>query len=69
MCHLSFRAAPGRIQLFRCAHEPDFVGHDSAPVCNPIRTLSIAADIAAEDVWWECRAHSEWHNLGRPGCM
>ena len=49
---LVFRTAPGRIQLFRCAHEPDFVGHDSAPVCRPIRTLSIAADIAAEDVWW-----------------
>lgn len=49
---LVFRAAPGRIQLFRCAHKPDFVGPDNIPVCRPIRTLSIAADIAAEDVWW-----------------
>ena len=49
---LVFRAAPGRIQLFRCAHQPDFVGPDNVPVCRPIRTLSIAADIAAEDVWW-----------------
>lgn len=49
---LVYRAAPGRIQLFRCAHKPDFVGPDSAAVCRPIRTLSVAADIAAEDVWW-----------------
>ena len=49
---LVYRAAPGRIQLFRCAHKPDFVGHDGTPVCRPIRSLSIAADIAAEDVWW-----------------
>jgi hypothetical protein len=49
---LVYRAAPGRIQLFRCAHEPDFVGPDSVPVCRPIRTLSIGADIAADDVWW-----------------
>lgn len=49
---LVYRAAPGRIQLFRCAHKPDFVGPDSTPVCRPIRTLSVAADIAAEDVWW-----------------
>ena len=49
---LVFRATPGHIQLFRCAHEPDFVGQDSVPVCKPIRTLSIAADIAAKDIWW-----------------
>lgn len=49
---LVFRAAPGLIQLFRCVHKPDFVGHDGAPICRPIRTLSVAADIAAEDVWW-----------------
>ena len=49
---LVFRAAPGLIQLFRCAHQPDFVGPDDVPVCRPIRTLSIAAHIAAQDVWW-----------------
>ncbi|MHA7777911.1 HsdM family class I SAM-dependent methyltransferase [Roseibium sp. M-1] len=49
---LVYRAAPGRIQLFRCAHEPDFVGPNGIPVCRPIRTLNIAADIAAEDAWW-----------------
>lgn len=49
---LVYRAAPGRIQLFRCAHEPDFLGPDNVPVCNPIRSLSVAAEIAAQDVWW-----------------
>ncbi|RWB26425.1 MAG: SAM-dependent methyltransferase [Mesorhizobium sp.] len=49
---LVYRTAPGRIQLFRCAHEPDFVGPDDIPVCRPIRILSIGADIAAADVWW-----------------
>lgn len=50
---LVYRTAPGRIQLFRCAHEPDFVGPDNAPVCRPIRTLRIGAEIAARDVWWD----------------
>lgn len=49
---LVYRAAPGRIQLFRCAHEPDFVGPNDVPVCKPIRSLSVAAEIAAQDVWW-----------------
>ncbi|MCY3753349.1 MAG: N-6 DNA methylase [Alphaproteobacteria bacterium] len=51
---LVFRASPGLVQLFRCAHEPDFVQDDGTLVCNPIRTLSRAADIAAEEeaVWW-----------------
>ena len=50
---LVYRAAPGRIELFRCAHEADFVGADDIPVCRPIRTLRIGADIAAHDVWWD----------------
>lgn len=49
---LVYRAAPGRIQLFRCAHEPDFVGPDNVPVCRPIRSLLVAAEVAAQDVWW-----------------
>ncbi len=50
---LVYRASPGRIQLFRCAHEPDFVGADDVPICQPIRTLTIAAEIAAQDIWWD----------------
>jgi hypothetical protein len=49
---LLYRAAPGRLQLFRCAHQPDFFEPNSVPICRPIRTLSVGADIAAEDVWW-----------------
>ena len=50
---LLYRTMPGVIQLFRCAHEPDFAGCGAAPVCNPIRTLSIGAAIAAQDAWWD----------------
>src|SRR3546814_16580652 len=35
---LVYRAVPGCIQLFRCAHEPDFAGQDDVTVCRPIRT-------------------------------
>src|SRR3546814_2302041 len=46
---LVYRAVPGCIQLFRCAHEPDFAGQDDVPVCRPIRTLLIGAKIAEQD--------------------
>lgn len=50
---LVYRAAQASIQLFRCTHEPDFVGPDGVPVCRPIRTLLIGAKIAERDVWWD----------------
>lgn len=50
---LVYRALPGCIQLFRCAHAPDFLGKDGVPVCKPVRTLVIGAKIAAEDAWWD----------------
>ncbi|RQW42264.1 class I SAM-dependent DNA methyltransferase [Novosphingobium sp. LASN5T] len=50
---LVYRAVPGSIQLFRCAHEPDFAGQGDVPVCRPIRTLLIGAKIAEQDVWWD----------------
>lgn len=50
---LVYRALPGCIQLFRCAHGPDFAGPDDVAVCNPIRTLEIGATIAAHDIWWD----------------
>jgi hypothetical protein len=52
---LLYRAAPGQIQLFRCAHQPDFVGMGDKPVCNPVRTLAVGADIAADEIWWDAR--------------
>ncbi|MBN9890168.1 MULTISPECIES: HsdM family class I SAM-dependent methyltransferase [Rhodobacterales] len=48
-----YRVGPGRIQLFRCAHEPDFVGSNGTNVCRPIRTLTVGAEIAAQDAWWD----------------
>lgn len=50
---LVYRAGRGAIQLFRCAHEPDFAGPDGKSVCRPIRTLLTGAKIAELDVWWD----------------
>lgn len=53
---LIYRTAPGVIQLFRCAHEPDFIGADAVPVCRPIRTLALGVRIAESDreaAWWD----------------
>lgn len=50
---LLYRASPGLVQLFRCAHEPDFMGPDGKPVCRPIKTLEIAAAIASTEAWWD----------------
>ncbi len=50
---LVYRALPGQIQLFRCAHRPDFVGHGEQPVCHPIDTLKLGAEIAAQKAWWD----------------
>lgn len=50
---LVYRTVPGCIQLFRCAHEPDFAAPGDVPVCRPIRTLLIGAKIAEQDIWWD----------------
>jgi hypothetical protein len=50
---LLYRAVPGRIQLFRCAHEPDFVDADGGLVCRPFRILRLGAEIAAHEIWWD----------------
>ncbi|MGF7176660.1 HsdM family class I SAM-dependent methyltransferase [Azospirillum doebereinerae] len=50
---LIYRTGPGVIQLFRCVHEPDFLGDDDIPIINPIRTLKVGADIAAREIWWD----------------
>lgn len=49
---LLYRAAPGRVDLFRCAHRPDFLGPNGVPVYNPVRSLEIGAAVAA-DAWWD----------------
>src|ERR1017187_4373750 len=50
---LIYRKTPGLVQLFRCAHKPDFVSPSGEIVCKPIRTLKIAATIASADAWWD----------------
>lgn len=50
---LIYRASRSCIQLFRCAHKPDFISPDNTPVCSPIRTLHLGAKIAEQDIWWD----------------
>ena len=48
---LVYRKLPGQLQLFRCAHGPDFVSPTGELVCKPVRTLELASAIAS-DPWW-----------------
>ncbi len=48
---LVYRKVPGVVQLFRCAHGPDFLTSDGDLVCNPVKTLKLASAISA-DPWW-----------------
>lgn len=49
---LVYRRLPGAVQLFRCAHRPDFV-REGRLVCRPYDTLSVAADVATAEAWWD----------------
>jgi len=48
---LLYRVQPGLLQLFRCAHKPDFLAQDGTRVCHPFKTLNIAGQIS-NDPWW-----------------
>lgn len=48
-----YRRTPGQIQLFRCAHDPDFISATGEQVCKPIRFLDIASRIAGKEAWWD----------------
>lgn len=50
---LVYRKTRGLVQLFRCAHKPDFVSPTGEIICKPIKVLSIAATIANDDAWWD----------------
>lgn len=50
---LVYRKTPGLVQLFRCAHQPDFVSSTGQIVCRPIKTLAVAASISSDDAWWD----------------
>ena len=49
---LLYRKLPGQLQLFRCAHKPDFNSTSGEPKCNPVRTLELASLISG-DPWWQ----------------
>jgi N-6 DNA Methylase len=49
---LIYRITPGLVQLFRCAHKPDFVSTTGKIICKPIKMLKLAAAISNSDPWW-----------------
>jgi hypothetical protein len=49
---LVYRKTPGLVQLFRCAHKPDFVSPTGERICKPFKTLKTAAAIS-DDPWWD----------------
>lgn len=50
---LVYRRTAGLVQLFRCAHRPDFVSPGGDITCKPVRTLELASAIASHDAWWD----------------
>ncbi|MDO8412532.1 MAG: N-6 DNA methylase [Gallionellaceae bacterium] len=61
---LVYRKLPGCVQLFRCAHGPDFVSKTGEPKCNPVKTLQLASAVSA-DPWWnieQLRNGTLWDN-------
>jgi len=48
---LVYRVTSGLVQLFRCAHRPDFEKGDQI-VCHPFKTLKLT-DSIANDPWWD----------------
>lgn len=48
---LVYRVSGGLVQLFRCAHRPDFEKNGQI-VCQPFKTLKLTAKIANEP-WWD----------------
>ncbi len=49
---LIYRRARGILQLFRCAHRPDFVSPTGETICHPFKTLQTAVAIS-NDPWWD----------------
>jgi hypothetical protein len=49
---LVYRKTPGLVQLFRCAHNPDFVSATGETVCKPFKVLNTAVAIS-DDPWWD----------------
>jgi hypothetical protein len=49
---LLYRKTTGLVQLFRCAHKPDFVSSTGERICKPFKTLKTATAIS-DDPWWD----------------
>ena len=49
---LLYRKTKGLVQLFRCAHKPDFVSPKGETICRPFKVLKLAGAIS-EDPWWD----------------
>ncbi|MBB1073235.1 N-6 DNA methylase [Rhodoferax sp. 4810] len=47
---LLYRRSPGQVQLFRCAHAPDFLSGKNF-IYSPHKTLDLATKVSA-DPWW-----------------
>ena len=53
---LLYRKTPGLVQLFRCAHKPDFISHSGAIICEPFKRLETAGAISDQlntEPWWD----------------
>jgi N-6 DNA Methylase len=65
---LVYRKTPGLVQLFRCAHNPDFAssGGGQEPVCKPYKILRAGSAISS-DPWWDAsrlRNGTLWDDRG-----
>ena len=53
---LLYRSTPGLVQLFRCAHKPDFATKTGEIACNPVKTLKTAGSVSGDlckEPWWD----------------
>lgn len=57
---LLYRKTRGIVQLFRCAHRPDFYSADGELICKPVKTLKLASRIAADRLWQEDSLEPWW---------
>lgn len=53
---LLYRKTTGLVQLFRCAHKPDFISKTGQSICEPFKTFETAGIISEElskEPWWD----------------
>lgn len=57
---LVYRKTPGLVQLFRCAHKPDFYSAKGELICKPVKTLKIAGTISSNMLWGSVPLEPWW---------